>query len=65
MWLPVQDDEDEPKPLSPRERKKLRAKRHRFGAVEMVVPPNPWTLNVPEDYVGDVFIWDLDKTYLR
>jgi hypothetical protein len=32
---------------------------------EMVVPPPALSLAVPSDYQGDVFIWDLDKTYLR
>lgn len=63
MWLPVQDDDDK-QPLSPKERRRYRARRHRLGAVEMVVPPVPMG-EVANDYEGDVFIWDLDKTYLR
>lgn len=31
----------------------------------MVVPPEPFELSVDSSYRGDVFVWDLDKTYLR
>ena len=31
----------------------------------IVVPPPEFSLAVPDDYEGDVFIWDLDKTYLK
>ncbi len=65
MWLPVKDDEEEVTRLSPRERRRFRRRRHKLGEVEMVVPPEPFELTVGPDYQGDVFIWDLDKTYLR
>ncbi len=32
---------------------------------ETVAPPLPFVLPVPKDYRGEVFVWDLDKTYLR
>lgn len=65
MWLPVNDEGDEPRALSPKERRKLRAQRRKSGTIEMVVPPAKWNLSVGSDYEGEVFIWDLDKTYLR
>ncbi len=33
--------------------------------IDMVVVPTDFRVPVPEDYAGDVFVWDLDKTYLR
>jgi hypothetical protein len=32
---------------------------------ELVVPPQPFRCVAPQDYAGDVYVWDLDKTYLR
>lgn len=33
--------------------------------IDMVVVPTDFRVVVPETYEGDVFVWDLDKTYLR
>ncbi len=33
--------------------------------IDMVVVPTDFRVPVPADYRGDVFVWDLDKTYLR
>ncbi len=38
--------------------------KRRRPSVDMVVPP-PRAANLPASFAGDVFIWDLDKTYLR
>ncbi|MEM6531509.1 MAG: phosphatase domain-containing protein [Myxococcota bacterium] len=65
MWLPIVDDEGEQEPLSTKERQRHRARRRKYGSVEMVVPPPDFKIGVSADYVGDAFIWDLDKTYLR
>lgn len=37
----------------------------RGETVELVVPPRPFRCCVDSAYQGDVFIWDLDKTYLK
>lgn len=44
-------------------KKKRSPKKNRW--VEIVVPPKPFRLPVEAGYKGPVFIWDLDKTYLR
>ena len=33
--------------------------------IDMVVVPTDFRVPVPPEYTGDVFVWDLDKTYLR
>lgn len=43
-------------------------KKRSFGirrAVNLVVPPQPFKCVANSDYEGAVYIWDLDKTYLR
>lgn len=45
---------------APRPRKKKSKRR----AINMVVPPLSYG-DLPVDYQGDAYIWDLDKTYLR
>lgn len=36
-----------------------------MSSIDMVVVPTDFRVPVADDYDGDVFIWDLDKTYLR
>lgn len=33
--------------------------------IDIVAVPTDFRVPVPADYAGDVFVWDLDKTYLR
>ena len=40
-----------------------RPKRARW--VNLVIPPDPFECPMPRNATGDVFIWDLDRTYLR
>ncbi|MBC7792555.1 MAG: hypothetical protein H7Z43_02520 [Clostridia bacterium] len=41
---------------------KRRKKRHH---IDIVAVPRDFRVPVSPDYAGDVFVWDLDKTYLR
>lgn len=47
------------------ERRKSDHRPARGESVDIVIPPRPFKCCAPEDYQGDVYIWDLDKTYLR
>ena len=33
--------------------------------IDLVVPPQPFTCCAPEDWTKEVYVWDLDRTYLR
>lgn len=57
-------DEEVPIPTA-KERRRFRELRRKLGAVEMVRAPTPFVCAAGSEYTGDVFIWDLDKTYLR
>lgn len=47
------------------ERREGNARPPRGDSVNLVIPPEPFSCCAPEDYTGDVYVWDLDKTYLR
>ncbi len=50
--------------MSPAAPKKTKRKK-KDPPIDMVVVPTDFRVPVPESYSGDVFVWDLDKTYLR
>lgn len=33
--------------------------------IDMVVPPTPFACVAPQDWKNEVYVWDLDRTYLR
>lgn len=57
------------KPSKPDRRKKVTTPRTRRPArapfIDMVVPPDPFVCCAPSDWTKDVYVWDLDRTYLR
>ena len=54
-----------PKQPERRKAKPDRKRPQRADYVEMVVPPTPFTCAAPSDWKGEVYVWDLDRTYLR
>lgn len=48
-----------------RSKSPARKRPERADYVDMVVPPDPFTIPAKNDYKGEVLVWDLDRTYLR
>ncbi|HVO31608.1 MAG TPA: phosphatase domain-containing protein, partial [bacterium] len=54
-----------PKTAKPKERRERQDRPKRGEWVDLVVPPDPFVCPVPADAKTDVYVWDLDRTYLR
>ena len=47
------------------ERRSREDRPRRAPWIDLVVPPDPFVLSIAADSKSDVYVWDLDRTYLR